>query len=101
MNMSIVRSADKKGVFIKLKHSDVNDGEYLYFYREGASQLEVELLQERLDKVVSAQLEGLRRTSYLRGWRAAKSKKIAKESWFAMCLDILNWEKVESGEEHP
>lgn len=40
------------------------------------------LLKDRLEKDMSNKLEAIRREAYNEGWKDAKSKKVAKKTWF-------------------
>lgn len=40
------------------------------------------LLRARIEKDLSDKLEAIRREAYNEGWKDAKSKKVAKRTWF-------------------
>lgn len=40
------------------------------------------MLSERMQKDLSNKLESIRREAYNEGWKDAKSKKVAKRTWF-------------------
>lgn len=97
MTMQILCTNNKEGLVIRIKPSAPLDQTLcLDFYRAGASSIETVLLQVQLQRVFDEQTEHLRRVSYLRGWRAAKSK-LKKASWFADYQKVLEWEEKEAG----
>ena len=93
----VVNAADSKtGLFIGLKSGHPVTEEML-FYRECASPLEKTLLQEHLTQYFSDLFEEVRYTSYVMGWRDAKSKKRAKRDFFPGVSEVTQWEKNQAG----
>ena len=96
MTISFISSDGKKGLFVRVRPDGLEKGLCLDFYRDGASAIETTLLQRHLYKVLQDQMEAVRKVSYLRGWRDAKSKR-KKKDWFASCVDVRDWETKEAG----
>lgn len=97
MTFQILCTSNKEGLVFRIKPSAPLDQTLcLDFYREGASSIETVLLQSQLQRMFDEQIEALRRVSYLRGWRAAKSK-LKKATWFADYQKVLDWEEKEAG----
>ncbi len=92
----VVYSADSKtGLFLGLKPGHPVNEEVLFF-RECASPLERALLQQHMTEYISALFREVRRTSYLSGWRDAKSKKL-KRDFFSGMSEVVEWEKKQAG----
>ena len=96
MRIRIAKNDNPKQLFVGITTGGVV-GEELWFVRDGASEIERELLREHLIASLSDTFERIRKVSYLRGWRDAKSKKKLKQQWFACQSDMLDWEKREAG----
>jgi hypothetical protein len=91
--LRLVLSDDKKHVGIEIEDSTIGK---IVFWRQSPSEIEATLLQAHLSGKVDASMEAIRKVSYLRGWRAAKSKR-NKESWWSCWPEVLPWEKKEAG----
>ena len=91
--LRLVISDDKKHVGIAIEDSTIGK---IVFWRQSSSEIEATLLQAHLSGKVDASMEAIRKVSYLRGWRAAKSKH-NKESWWSCWPEVLPWEKKEAG----
>jgi hypothetical protein len=95
----ITRAKENAGVYIEITPGGpLEDHPVLDFYRAGASPMETLLLCEQLRTQLETLMMGVRRVSYRSGWRDAKSKRKKKE-WFAGCAEVLNWERIDAGEE--
>lgn len=84
------------GLYVRLIPAGLGENVQLDFYRAGTSRIEATLLGRHLQEGLDAQMELVRRVSYLRGWRDAKSKR-KKHEWFASCVDVREWESKEAG----
>ena len=93
MNIHIHKEPNSKGVYLKVSLDGL---EPLWFYRDGASKLETQLLNDELYRQFSKQLEELRKVSYLRGWRDAKAKRV-KTQFFADVLFMTDHERKAAG----
>ncbi len=91
--LRLMLSANKKHVGIEIEDSTIGK---ITFWRESSSEIEATLLQAHLSGKVDASMEAIRKVSYLRGWRAAKSKR-NKESWWSCWTEVLPWEREEAG----
>ena len=94
--INVQYTSDKKHVVITIQGlGQIVD---LKFYRDAASEIEAVLLQKHILEAISHGFKDIRRVSYLRGWRDAKSKKRKKEDWFPPHPTITPWERNEIGE---
>lgn len=89
----LVVSVDKNHIGIEFEDATIGK---VTFWRQSPSTIEATLLQAHLCGKVDASMEAIRKVSYLRGWRAAKSKH-NKESWWSCWTEVLPWEKKEAG----
>ena len=96
MKIRIVKDESAAKLWIGIASCGVV-GDELWFGRECASPIERELLREHLIAALNNTFERIRRVSYMRGWRDAKSKKRAKEQWFPCGSDVVDWERKEAG----
>ena len=90
----VTRSDNKKYVGLVVEDKELGK---LVFWHESSSEIEATLLANYLAPRFEKALEYLRKVSYLRGWRAAKSKRTAKATWWSGWREILSWEKDEAG----
>jgi len=95
--IDLVKSSDGKGLFIRVTPRwPLKESIRLDFYRAGASEIETALIEQHLDALIADSTEALRKVSYLRGWRDAKSKR-RKADGFTSGLVVDEWEKKEAG----
>lgn len=96
MTISFVSSNDGGGLYVEVRPDGLGENLCLDFYRAGASVIETTLLRRHIRQALDNQMEAIRKVSYLRGWRDAKSKR-KKKDWFASCVDVRDWETKEAG----
>ena len=89
--IEFLRSTDNQAIWIKVTAGGPIT-EPLWWRHECLSALECQLLQDYLKRAMATQLEEIRRVSYERGWKDAKSKK-GKSTTFATCMTVLGWER--------
>jgi len=95
MNIEILSEKEEKGVYLKVT---IEGFEPFWFYRQGASKIETQLLHEKLRSLFGQQMRQVRTVSYLRGWRDAKAKRVKQDKdWNPVSVDLMNWEKKEAG----
>ena len=85
-----LRSQDGGSVVIRIEAGDLGT---LQFCRSSGSTIEAILLQRHIEHLIGEAMQEIRRTSYNRGWRDAKSKKKAKDTFFPTHPAVLEWER--------
>jgi len=61
---------------------ETNLGSSYWLYWKCSDKQYAMLLREHIEQKLSRKLEQIRRESYEQGWKDAKSKKVAKKTWF-------------------
>jgi len=85
-----LRSQDGGSVVIRIEAGDLG---MLQFVRASGSNIETILLQRHIEHLIGEAMQEIRRTSYNRGWRDAKSKKKVKATFFPIYPAVLEWER--------
>lgn len=94
----IVRSHDNKGLFVSLELGyPMPEKMELDFFRASASEVETRLLEQEVRKKLHGLFEEIRKVSYLKGWKDAKSKKARKSHVFPNRMYMDDWERKEAG----
>ena len=93
-----IQSNDHAGIVLRVTVGyPLKEGTLIDFYHACSSPIESVLLQPHIEKAIAGTMEEIRRVSYQRGWRAAKSKKVKKSDWFPSLTQVQEWEKKEAG----
>lgn len=74
-------SRSEKKVFVNIA-TTMGNGWWWHLFIECSDEPYAILLKERLEADMERKIESIRRESYEQGWKDAKSKKVAKKTWF-------------------
>lgn len=72
----------REGTRVKIDVSASVMGYHFTFYHELKEDYLAELMRQDYQNHLEKRIEEIRRDEYNQGWRDAKSKKIAKRTWF-------------------
>jgi len=83
-------SIGRHGTKVKITiETGMATGGDLFLYWECSNELFAELLTTRLQRKLADRIEAIRQEEYNKGWKDAKSKKKAKQTWFTSVFRLF------------